>query len=108
MRVEICSFSGFKIHPGHGSILVQNDMKTIRLFSKRCHSYHTEKTKPHDHDWTVFARRKNKKGIVEETETKVIKKASKEAPRAVAGMSAEDIERKKREVAERRKKEAKK
>lgn len=108
MRVEVCSYSGFKIHPGHGKTYIQKDTKTFRFISSKSESLFFAKKKAQDVNWTVFCKRKNRKGIVEETETKQEKKTTK-TQRAIAGMSLEDIEKKKREVAElRRQREAKK
>ncbi|KAI8805080.1 ribosomal protein L24e-domain-containing protein [Cladochytrium replicatum] len=93
MRTEICNFSGFKIHPGHGKIYVRTDNKSFRFINGKCESYFLQRLKPSKLDWTVVFRRMHKKGLTEEISKKKSKRSVK-VQRAVVGASLDAIKQK--------------
>jgi large subunit ribosomal protein L24e len=90
MKVELCSFSGLKIYPGHGRTLVKIDGKSYKFLSSKTQKAHDLKRNPRKITWTVLYRRKHKKGIEEETAKKRTKRTQK-FQRAVVGASLTDI-----------------
>jgi large subunit ribosomal protein L24e len=85
MKVETCSFSGWKIYPGHGITLIRNDSKIFRFKSSKDESYFLQKQKNAKFRWTAVYRRLNKKGSAEalaRRKRRVVKKAQ----RSVVGM----------------------
>ncbi|GFU03993.1 60S ribosomal protein L24 [Nephila pilipes] len=90
MKVEICSFSGYRIYPGHGKKMVKADGKTFVFLNAKCAASHKMKRNPRKIRWTVLYRRKHKKGIEEETTKKRTRRAAK-FQRAIVGASLSDI-----------------
>nr|ALS05094.1 60S ribosomal protein L24 [Centropages tenuiremis] len=90
MKLELCSFSGFKIYPGHGRTMVKADGKTYKFLSSKTQRAHDLKRNPRKITWTVLYRRKHKKGI-EEDVTKKRTKRTQKFQRAVVGASLNDI-----------------
>merc|ERR1711920_1042581 len=90
MKLELCSFSGFKIYPGHGRTMVKADGKTFKFLSAKTQRAHDLKRNPRKITWTVLYRRKHKKGIEEDVAKKRTKRTQK-FQRAVVGASLNDI-----------------
>merc|ERR1712214_213242 len=90
MKFELCSFSGFKIYPGHGRTMVKSDGKTYKFLSAKTQRAHDLKRNPRKITWTVLYRRKHRKGIEEESTRKRTKKTQK-FQRAVVGATLSDI-----------------
>ncbi|KAK2507305.1 hypothetical protein MC885_009861 [Smutsia gigantea] len=86
MKVELCSFSGYKIYPGHGRRYARTDGKR----------------NPRQINWTVLYRRKHKKGQSEEIQKKRTRRAVK-FQRAITGASLADIMAKRNQKPEVRK-----
>uniref|UniRef100_A0A672KSJ0 Large ribosomal subunit protein eL24 n=1 Tax=Sinocyclocheilus grahami TaxID=75366 RepID=A0A672KSJ0_SINGR len=61
-RVELCSFSGYKIYPGHGRRYARIDGKVFQFLNAKCESAFLSKRNPRQINWTVLYRRKHKKG----------------------------------------------
>jgi len=55
MKIDLCCFSGFKIHPGPGRTL--GDDKSYKFLSRRTHKSHLLERKPRNITWTVLCRR---------------------------------------------------
>ncbi|RXG51238.1 60S ribosomal protein L24 [Armadillidium vulgare] len=70
MKLQLCHYSGYKIHPGHGKTMVRIDGKTF-IFSQ----------------WKM---RKHKKGVEEELTKKRTRRTQK-YQRAIVGASLTDI-----------------
>merc|ERR1712000_627975 len=85
MKTYLCHFSGFKIHPGHGKVYVRQDSKVFRFINAK-----SEK---------LFM---NKKGLVEDTKRKRQRKVAK-APRAIVGLTTEQLFAKRNQSDEARK-----
>merc|ERR1712179_205220 len=90
MKVELCSYSGFKIYPGKGRTLIKPDGKVFKFLNNRCHKAHKLRRNPRKVTWTVLYRRKHKKGIEEEAAKKRTKRTQK-FQRAVVGATLQDI-----------------
>ncbi|XP_064612704.1 large ribosomal subunit protein eL24-like [Liolophura sinensis] len=89
-RIELCSFSGYKIYPGHGKKLVRTDGRVFQFINQKCQSSQMMKRNPRKINWTVLYRRKHKKGQTEEVSKKRTRRTTK-FQRAIAGSSLPDI-----------------
>nr|CDS34207.1 ribosomal protein L24 [Hymenolepis microstoma] len=90
MKLEVCSYSGYKVYPGHGKRAIRGDGRQFYFLSGKCERSHYLKRNPREVSWTVLYRRKYRKGVVEETAKKRSKKVTK-AARAFAGASMAEI-----------------
>ena len=101
-RTELCSFSQFKIYPGHGRRIVKADLKTLVFINRKCQKSFEFKRNPRNINWTVLYRRKNKKGV---TDVEIKKKSRKLArfQRAITGATLDDIMKKRNQKPEVRK-----
>merc|ERR1712141_858887 len=90
MKIELCSYSGYKIYPGRGRTLIKQDGKTYKFLDGRSHKAHLLKRNPRKTTWTVLYRRKHRKGIEEEVSKKRTKRTQK-FQRAVVGATLQDI-----------------
>uniref|UniRef100_A0A5K3EJ96 Large ribosomal subunit protein eL24 n=1 Tax=Mesocestoides corti TaxID=53468 RepID=A0A5K3EJ96_MESCO len=89
-RLEVCSYSGYKVYPGHGKRAIRGDGRQFYFLSSKCERSHYLKRNPREVSWTVLYRRKYRKGAVEELAKKRTKKVTKTA-RAFAGASLTEI-----------------
>lgn len=101
-RVELCSFSGYKIYPGHGRRYARTDGKVFQFLNAKCESAFLSKRNPRQINWTVLYRRKHKKGQSEEIQKKRTRRAVK-FQRAITGASLADIMAKRNQKPEVRK-----
>merc|ERR1711872_201504 len=90
MKIELCSYSGYKIYPGRGRTLIKQDGKTYKFLDGRSHKAHLLKRNPRKTTWTVLYRRKHRKGIEEEVSKKRTKRTQK-FQRAVVDATLQDI-----------------
>ncbi|GFY55863.1 60S ribosomal protein L24 [Trichonephila inaurata madagascariensis] len=90
MKIDICSFSGYRMYPGHGKKMVKSDGKTFIFLNGKCEASHILKRNPRKITWTVLYRRKHKKGVVEEVSKKRARRTVK-FQRAIVGASLNDI-----------------
>lgn len=90
MKQELCSFSAFKIHPGHGKRAVRSDGKALVFINAKTERSHFLRRNPRNINWTILYRRKHKKGLIEESQKRRTKKATK-MNRAIAGASMTEI-----------------
>uniref|UniRef100_A0A2K5QZG7 Large ribosomal subunit protein eL24 n=1 Tax=Cebus imitator TaxID=2715852 RepID=A0A2K5QZG7_CEBIM len=85
MKVELCSFSGYKIYPGHGRRYARTDGKVFQFLNAKCESAFLSKRNPRQINWTVLYRRKHKKGQSAPTKAapkqKIVKPVKVSAPR---------------------------
>lgn len=89
-RTEVCNFSGAKIYPGRGKLVVRSDSKAFRLLNGKCATHFLSKKNPRKFHWTVFFRRLHKKGNAEEVAKKRTRKVVK-VQRPVVGATWEQI-----------------
>ncbi|KAK2104278.1 hypothetical protein P7K49_018134 [Saguinus oedipus] len=61
VKVELCSFSVYKIYPGHGRHYASTDRKVFQFLNANCESAFLSKRSPQQINWTVLYRRKHKK-----------------------------------------------
>jgi large subunit ribosomal protein L24e len=101
MKTEICSYSGYKIHPGHGKRFIRADSKQFIFITKKVESQFLDKKNPRKIAWTIVYRKMHKKGIVEETRKKRTRKQQK-VTRAIVGASLEVINKKRNQKPEQR------
>ncbi|EGG02987.1 uncharacterized protein MELLADRAFT_38305 [Melampsora larici-populina 98AG31] len=87
MKVETCSFSGYKIYPSKGKLYVQKDSKVFRFIRSKEESLHLHRKNPRKLAWTVVYRRVRRKGVTEE----VAKKRSKKTVKAQRGIVGADL-----------------
>uniref|UniRef100_A0A669BN00 Large ribosomal subunit protein eL24 n=1 Tax=Oreochromis niloticus TaxID=8128 RepID=A0A669BN00_ORENI len=102
MKVELCSFSGYKIYPGHGRRYARIDGKVFQFLNAKCESAFLAKRNPRQINWTVLYRRKHKKGQSEEVAKKRTRRAVK-FTRAITGASLAEIMAKRNQKPEVRK-----
>ncbi|KAJ1911275.1 60S ribosomal protein L24 [Tieghemiomyces parasiticus] len=90
MKLELCSFSGYKIYPGHGKTFVRSDSRTFRFLNNKAASFFLRKTNPRKVLWSVIYRRINRKGITEEASKKRSRRSVKHQ-RAIVGASLDTL-----------------
>ncbi|EPY85299.1 60S ribosomal protein L24 [Camelus dromedarius] len=90
MKVELCSFSRYKIDPGHGRCYARTDGKVFQFLNAKCELAFLSKGNPRQINWTVLYRRKHKKGQLEEIQKKRTRRAVK-FQRAITGSFLADI-----------------
>merc|ERR1712098_370041 len=102
MKIDLCTWAGFKIYPGHGRTLIKADGKSYKFLSGRTHKAHLLKRNPRKITWTVLYRRKHKKGLEEDVQKKRTRRTQK-FQRAVVGATLQDIMAKRNQKPEVRK-----
>nr|CAH8864348.1 unnamed protein product [Trichobilharzia regenti] len=102
MKLEVCSYSGFKVYPGHGKRVIRTDGRSFYFINGKCERSHYLKRNPREINWTILYRRKYKKGISEEQAKKRTKRVTKSA-RGIAGASLAEIMAKRNQKPEVRK-----
>ncbi|XP_006900559.1 PREDICTED: 60S ribosomal protein L24-like [Elephantulus edwardii] len=102
MKVELRSFSGYKIYPGHRRRYARTDGNVFQFLNVKCESAFLSKRNPRQINWTVLYRRKHKKGQSEEIQKKRTSRAVK-FQRAITGESLADIMAKRNQKPEVRK-----
>ncbi|XP_041050530.1 60S ribosomal protein L24-like [Carcharodon carcharias] len=102
MKVELCSFSGYKIYLGHGKRYARIDGKVFQFLNSKCEAAFLTKRNPRQINWTVLYRRKHKKGQSEEIQKKRSRRAVK-FQRAITGASLAEIMAKRNQKPEVRK-----
>ncbi|KZV69582.1 hypothetical protein PENSPDRAFT_608454 [Peniophora sp. CONT] len=87
MKVEIDSFSGYKIYPSRGRLFVRGDSKIFRFSGSKTESLFQQRKNPRKIAWTVVYRRMHKKGLAEE----VAKKRSRKTVKHQRGIVGADM-----------------
>ncbi|KAJ3554002.1 hypothetical protein NM688_g3325 [Phlebia brevispora] len=87
MKVEIDSFSGFRIYPSKGRLFVRGDSKIFRFSTSKNESLFLQRKNPRKIAWTQVYRRMHKKGITEE----VAKKRSRKTVKHQRGIVGADL-----------------
>jgi len=93
MKVGLCAYSAYKIYPGHGKTLVRIDGKVFTFLNGKCERSHLMKRNPRKVTWTVYYRRKHKKGLEEEQQKRRTRRTHK-FQRAIVGASLSEIQAK--------------
>ena len=68
VKTQVCSFSEFRIYPGHGSKFVRRDGTVVTLISSKAKSMYMQRKKPAKLHWTVTYRRLAKKDKKDEAD----------------------------------------
>ncbi|KAF9451604.1 hypothetical protein P691DRAFT_347092 [Macrolepiota fuliginosa MF-IS2] len=87
MKLEIDSFSGYRIYPSKGKLFVRGDSKVFRFASSKNASLFLQRKNPRKIAWTQVYRRMHKKGITEE----VAKKRSRRTVKHQRGIVGADL-----------------
>jgi len=87
MKLEIDSFSGYRIYPSKGKLFVRGDSKVFRFDSSKTASLFMQRKNPRKIAWTVVYRKMHKKGITEE----VAKKRSRKTVKHQRGIVGADL-----------------
>ncbi|KAK0475862.1 60S ribosomal protein L24 [Armillaria novae-zelandiae] len=87
MKVEIDSFSGYRIYPSKGKLFVRSDSKVFRFATSKNASLFLQRKNPRKIAWTQVFRRMHKKGITEE----VAKKRSRRTVKHQRGIVGADL-----------------
>ncbi|KAI0300527.1 ribosomal protein L24e-domain-containing protein [Multifurca ochricompacta] len=87
MKLEIDSFTGYKIYPSRGRLFVRGDSKIFRFGASKNESLFLQRKNPRKIAWTVLYRRMHKKGITEE----VAKKRSRRTVKHQRGIVGADL-----------------
>eukprot|EP00694_Reclinomonas_americana_P003316 EC789779.1.p1 GENE.EC789779.1~~EC789779.1.p1 ORF type:complete len:167 (+),score=52.40 EC789779.1:30-530(+) len=104
-KSELCTFSGFRIWPGHGiryvpCVNMQSTKLVYPFINHKSKSLFHQRVNPRKGHWAMFYRRMHKKGSVEESKKRRSKRVTK-ARREITGLTKEDL-KKKRSVTERK------
>jgi large subunit ribosomal protein L24e len=87
MKLEIDSFSGYRIYPSKGKLFVRGDSKVFRFVGSKTASLFMQRKNPRKIAWTVVYRKMHKKGITEE----VAKKRSRKTLKHQRGIVGADL-----------------
>ena len=93
IKYQTCSFSEFKIAPGHGLRYCEVNGKTHIFISKKAHKLYKHSKRALAIRWTPKWRLAHKKGKVEETKNRQHKQKKERVVKAVVGLSLEEINR---------------
>jgi len=98
MKVEIDSFSGYRIYPSKGRLFVRGDSKVFRFARSKNESLFLQRKNPRKIAWTILYRRMHKKGITEEIAKKRTRKTVKHQ-RGIVGADMNTIMAKRNQTA---------
>ena len=99
MKVQTCSFSGFRILPGRGMRYIRLDGHSFIFYSKKCSHQFYAKRNPRKCAWTLLYRQAHRKGIREEVSQKKRSKVVK-VEKSLAGLSIEEIRQRRAQAPE--------
>merc|ERR1712064_220888 len=99
VKTDVCHFSELKIYPGKGVKIITREGKINIYIHKKARSMAQRKIKAQRIKWTTAWRRMNKKVKTADI-TKKKRKKAKRVVREIAGMTAEEINRRKHETAD--------
>ncbi|KAF9508499.1 hypothetical protein BS47DRAFT_1302752, partial [Hydnum rufescens UP504] len=86
-KVEIDSFSHYRIYPSKGRLFVRGDSKVFRFAGHKTERLFLQRKNPRKIAWTVLYRRMHKKGLAEE----VTKKRTRKTVKHQRGIVGADI-----------------
>mmetsp|Transcript_33577 Transcript_33577/g.6096 ORF Transcript_33577/g.6096 Transcript_33577/m.6096 type:complete len:122 (+) Transcript_33577:19-384(+) len=97
VHTEQCSFSEMKIWPGRGSRIASRDGKVFIFLNHKAKCFHRMKVKPVKLTWTQNWRRMNKKVKKSDLDQKVKVRRRVKVEKAVAGVTMEELNKKRNE-----------
>lgn len=96
VKTELCAFSEARIYPGHGLRFIRRDGQTLFFITSKARQLFNQGIKPSKLTWTMAWRRLHKKDKKEEG-SKQRKRRVVRVQRAIVGLSAEEIAKKRAE-----------
>merc|ERR1719330_269871 len=96
VKTEVCNYSDLRIYPGRGTKIISREGKINIFIHKKARCQHIRKIKAQRIKWTTAWRRLNKKIKTGDISKKKRRKARR-IVREIAGMTAEEINRRKHE-----------
>merc|ERR1719222_606450 len=99
VKTEQCNYTEYKIYPGCGQKFVGRDAKVHFFITAKADSLFHQRIKAVKLTWSQAWRRMNKKGKLESNVRKNKKKAAK-FQKAIAGMSLEEMQKKRAQKTE--------
>lgn len=93
VKYSTCSFSDYKIAPGHGLRFCEVNGKTHNFINKKVHRLFLHAKKPLSIRWTLKWRTSHKKGKAEESKQRATKQKKERVIKAVVGFSLEEIKK---------------
>ena len=91
IKYNTCSYSEYKIAPGHGLRFAEVNGKTHMFINKKNHRLFLQSKKPLTIRWNIKWRTAHKKGKVEEAKKKVQRQKKERQVKAIVGLSVEEI-----------------
>ena len=91
IKYNTCSYSEYKIAPGHGLRYAEVNGKTHMFINKKNHRLFLQSKKPLNIRWNIKWRTAHKKGKVEEAKKKVQRQKKERQVKAIVGLSVEEI-----------------
>lgn len=101
VKTDLCSFSEYRVYPGHGIHFVRKDGQLATFISSKCKSLYHQRKKPSKLTWTVAWRRLNKKEQKDES-TRTRKRRTQKVQRAIVGVSIDTLRKRRAEKPEQR------
>ena len=102
IKTESCYYTEFKIYPGHGRKFIRKDGRLVSFINQKARSLYEQKIKAQRLTWSQQWRRINKKGKSDSAGRKKTKRAAK-LFRGVAGVSVEELQKRRTQKPEIRK-----
>jgi len=93
IKTEVCFYTEMKIWPGHGRSYVRKDGKLLTFLSRKAFSLYHQKIKAQKLTWTQAWRRRNKKGKIELSTRRRVKKGGK-VFKSIQGVSVDELKKK--------------
>lgn len=93
IKTDTCSFSEYKVYPGHGIRFVRRDSATLVFSTSKCKGLYNQRKKAARLVWTQAWRRLHKKIKVEEIAKRRSRRTTK-FQRAIVGASLDEIKKK--------------
>ncbi|TFJ87688.1 hypothetical protein NSK_001038 [Nannochloropsis salina CCMP1776] len=100
IKTDMCSFSEYRVYPGHGIRFVRRDSATLVFSTAKTKGLYNQRKKAARLVWTQGWRRLHKKIKVEEVQKRRTRRTTK-FQRAIVGASLEEIKKKRAQKPER-------
>uniref|UniRef100_A0A7S1AME5 Large ribosomal subunit protein eL24-related N-terminal domain-containing protein n=2 Tax=Alveolata TaxID=33630 RepID=A0A7S1AME5_NOCSC len=100
LKTTLCRFSGLRIYPGRGVLFVRTDSQQYLFLSKKTRKMYINRKRPAKLAWTTLYRKQHKKDQVTEVTRRKKRSTNKSAPRSIAGVSMEVINKRRQEKPE--------
>eukprot|EP00892_Ulva_mutabilis_P006132 jgi/Ulvmu1/3891/UM018_0112.1 len=98
LKTTLCKFSGLRIYPGRGVQFVHRDGTMMLFLNGKTRSLYFQRKKAANLAWTTTYRRAHKKDQTGEQAKRKRRNLNSKKPRALAGISLEEIQKKRNEA----------